>query len=123
MRQQPAPYLHGVRNRFDPDRTGPVLLHARSGKLAAQANGSRVVRDRRAVFEDELSVLCANLRYPALDETTSPLLNEPADIDTMLLGSVGAGDHTRRHPRVVQVRRQIHEGDVETPPDEISGPR
>ncbi len=37
----------------------------------------------------------------------------------MLAGSVDAGDHTRGHPRVVQVRRTIHEGEVEASPDQL----
>ena len=113
------PDLPGVLDGFDADGARLALFEAVSGHLAAQADGGGVVRDRAALLEDELSVLCSNLLHPALHEGTATLFDESADVDAVLIGSVDAGDHTRRHPRVIEVRRRVYEGDSEAPPGEF----
>jgi hypothetical protein len=119
QRRGVVPDLPGVLDGFDADGARLALFEAVSGHLAAQADGGGVVRDRAALLEDELSVLCSNLLYPALHEGTVTLLDEPADVDAVLIGSIDAGDHTRRHPRVIEVRRRVYEGDSEAPPGEF----
>lgn len=77
------PDLPGVLDGFDADGARLALFEAVSGHLAAQADAG-VVRDRAALLEDELSVLCSNLLHPALHEGTATLLDEPADVDAVL---------------------------------------
>ncbi len=119
QRRGVVPDLPGVLDGFDADGARLALFEAVSGHLAAQADGGGVIRYRAAVLEDELSVLRSNLLHPTLHEGAPTLLDEPADVDAVLAGGVDTGDHTRRHPRVIEVRRRVYEGDPETPPGDL----